>query len=925
MATSGSFNTSSVGNFYFTVSWERTGYSSSNNTHTIKYSVVAHNTPGNYRSVYHREINVNGEKIVIVDGSTGSKTAYYDGDLVYSNSKTISSSNSAGDGNVSISFAAGVGSYPGTNASGSGAWALDRIPRYTSFTEHKISLTTMNVIEISWTAADVCSASYYSLNGGSWQLLGTGDQQTGAYTIGPLSENTSYNIRTKIIRKDSGLETISGYLYPTTKARATISDVQTLTLPAPNNSTSVKYFVRNYSTQNTTIYLEKLNTAGRYNNNATQSWGHGADGWGYHSISASTVNKMYSDYPSSTSFSMQLVAHTQESYDYYDVDPFTVQITETNAGPTGMATCTYLDTNEQVRKLTGSSATAVSSGLKIIPGYSNVQINVPANPITIRPYSGATQGTVSIGGRAAKTATTASSETFYGATAGSYDIVGRDSRNFPATRRMDVTTYPYSGLTITSFVAKRNSTDNTTGTYTITGKYQVSNYGGSTTNSITGVTVTCSGITVGNPTITSSSGNWTATGTLSNLKVGTSYTLNVSVSDYAGAILGIANKTSSTSIDSGRFLMTALKGKGVRFGGMYNTAKECSFQSNTDSYIEHNGSFHKIATTSGRRTNIDLTSSTYDVNTYYPVYSALNADYAANGFMKIKVCNQLNGDSKPSWSTHASGFTANLEVYMKANGWGTTDGNGYVTDWSYRFCDKNPLGVSQLSNSSNIVLWMRGGAKYHIYSDQCVDWAIATGEITILNQSIAPSATNPGLNIGKTQIYAQFYPIGAIYMSTDPTDPNAYFGGSWERIQGRFLYATGSTPGTTGGSTTSNGPSTNTSGGPSTNVSEGPSSDSTSSTALSLEQMPWHRHHIGSRTTIATGSNDTWRAISSEDTTNNDFWFDNWTNYQGSGWGHTHTLNGHTHGMNWHTHSLSSHTHYVMPPYYEVYVWRRIG
>lgn len=32
-----------------------------------------------------------------------------------------------------------------------------------------------------------------------------------------------------------------------------------------------------------------------------------------------------------------------------------------------------------------------------------------------------------------------------------------------------------------------------------------------------------------------------------------------------------------------------------------------------------------------------------------------------------------------------------------------------------------------------------------------------------------------------------FYPIGAIYQSTMSTDPATLFGGSWERIQGRFL------------------------------------------------------------------------------------------------------------------------------------------
>ena len=45
------------------------------------------------------------------------------------------------------------------------------------------------------------------------------------------------------------------------------------------------------------------------------------------------------------------------------------------------------------------------------------------------------------------------------------------------------------------------------------------------------------------------------------------------------------------------------------------------------------------------------------------------------------------------------------------------------------------------------------------------------------------------------------YPVGAIYLSTSSTSPQALFGGSWEQIQGRFLlcagggYAAGSTGG----------------------------------------------------------------------------------------------------------------------------------
>lgn len=75
----------------------------------------------------------------------------------------------------------------------------------------------------------------------------------------------------------------------------------------------------------------------------------------------------------------------------------------------------------------------------------------------------------------------------------------------------------------------------------------------------------------------------------------------------------------------------------------------------------------------------------------------------------------------------------------------------------------------------------------------------------------------------------------------------------------------------------------------------GPSTNTSGSTALTVAQMPSHRHHVSSRSTIATGSSSTWRAIASGDSTNADYSYDSYTTYVGSGSGHTHTLSSHTH------------------------------
>ena len=56
----------------------------------------------------------------------------------------------------------------------------------------------------------------------------------------------------------------------------------------------------------------------------------------------------------------------------------------------------------------------------------------------------------------------------------------------------------------------------------------------------------------------------------------------------------------------------------------------------------------------------------------------------------------------------------------------------------------------------------------------------------------------------KTALLNLVYPVGSIYMSANATSPASFLGGSWERIQGRFLLAASSsyTAGSTGGEAT---------------------------------------------------------------------------------------------------------------------------
>lgn len=144
------------------------------------------------------------------------------------------------------------------------------------------------------------------------------------------------------------------------------------------------------------------------------------------------------------------------------------------------------------------------------------------------------------------------------------------------------------------------------------------------------------------------------------------------------------------------------------------------------------------------RYTVDLTASTYDVDTYYPV--RLNSSVPINGVYGKYQCNVvLNSGSKPSWSTHNGGFTCNLIAYIKYSGWGATDGSGWIEENYYGFCDKMPAYIQQLAYTSKVVFYLRGGGRYYIISPNETTFTIYTTK-TNTNNSSYPQYVEPTKN-----------------------------------------------------------------------------------------------------------------------------------------------------------------------------------
>lgn len=168
---------------------------------------------------------------------------------------------------------------------------------------------------------------------------------------------------------------------------------------------------------------------------------------------------------------------------------------------------------------------------------------------------------------------------------------------------------------------------------------------------------------------------------------------------------------------------------------------------------------------------------------------------------------------------------------------------------------------------------------------------------------------------GKEDLLNFVYPVGSIYMSVNNVSPQTLFGGTWQKIEGRFLIAANNTytNGTTGGSADATVVShTHTVNG--TALSNGAHTHSGTT-----ERAGTHYHFIGRKQNAASGNNvyvpDASSTSSAIDTSNTGSHTHTFTT--GSKGAHTHTVNGTAASTG------SSGTGKNMPPYLAVNMWKR--
>lgn len=137
-----------------------------------------------------------------------------------------------------------------------------------------------------------------------------------------------------------------------------------------------------------------------------------------------------------------------------------------------------------------------------------------------------------------------------------------------------------------------------------------------------------------------------------------------------------------------------------------------------------------------KETLIDTTS--LDQYTYYPVTIEISSAYNS----RIEVHSALYLSGTPEWSTHGNGFTTHFIEEVYGSGWGANYSiHRRIIDYQYKYTDNvQPIGkVRQMGNSSEEVIWVRGGAKYYFETSRNATPILHTVAYTNSNDTVYPT------------------------------------------------------------------------------------------------------------------------------------------------------------------------------------------
>lgn len=721
MATSGSFQTNSYYNRSIQFDWWINGAQDIvNNKTNIGWQLKGSGTASGYIVSGNFKVDAGGA----IRYSSATRINLYQNTVIASGSFDVYH-NSTGEGSFGAYAEAGIYQIA-VNCTGSSSWVLPTIPRYANFTEHYSSAKTISTITVQWNTDAVCDALQYSLNGGAW----TGIGYSTTYTLTGLSPNTAYTIRTRVKRTDSQLWTESTTISTTTFNYATYTGLSNINIgdniPVQISNPSgaeVHLWIRNLSD---TIYA--LSDYVIVNGANTI-------------ITNSTINNLlYSMTPNSNILTVRYVIRTrQNGAEYWVVEDKLMYVV--NSNPT-FGNFTYKDTNAITLALTGNDSANVNN--KFIAKYSNIEVKIPsANKMTtinsatpVKYVSTLTTDKDIVYG------TGDVATTYNNANSSQIKVVAKDSRSnesIPVIK--DIINLSYAECIINNMRFDRKGGVGTAVLVVGNGTYDTINFGA--------VANTVIAIDYKIRTKIGSFGDWIsiksyftiATGTFTNKVlnelVSTNCVLGTEYVVEVRAVDNLSTYTSSFNINSGKVLSSKVKGQGVCFGGIYDTAVGGALQVKGEEVV-----------IKGSVDGLDMNNVTE--TGFYRGYNMTNsANMLISTFEVIKY--------SPDWITQIQ-YTVEAvpKTYIRSRHSGTTWG-----DWINQALHSYPIGsVYQNATSSTSPATLFGGTWVALYDRMLIGagntYAVnATGGTTTETLTVAqlPKHRPSFLSGNKTQSY----------------------------------------------------------------------------------------------------------------------------------------------------------------------------
>ena len=138
---------------------------------------------------------------------------------------------------------------------------------------------------------------------------------------------------------------------------------------------------------------------------------------------------------------------------------------------------------------------------------------------------------------------------------------------------------------------------------------------------------------------------------------------------------------------------------------------------------------------------VDLTASTYDQDTWYPVIITPNNSKPLHLLMEFR-----GKATNATWCTHQQKkWTAYIDLYYVGSAWGwASDNVSYFNEYSFSQVSGRPVAfTNELNHGSNLVMYLRGGESYPFKMSSTNSPSVKTASYTEGSQTVAPTTTQP--------------------------------------------------------------------------------------------------------------------------------------------------------------------------------------